>query len=268
MSANALAPAGPPLIEYRNINVVRDGKSVLADINLTIRRGEHVAILGPNGAGKSTLIKTITREFYPIAGVPDSFMRILGEEFWDVFELRNCLGIVSGELPRSAIRDLSCFDFILSGFFGSLGIWPDQHPTAKMTRKVENILEFLEIGQIGASDIGRISTGEARKIMIGRCLVHDPPTLLLDEPTSSLDPRATREVRDILRKLAREGKSLVMITQDLSDIIPEIDRVIMLKGGRIFRDNAKARLLTSRNLSDLFCIDLHLLRRDGYYYCY
>jgi iron complex transport system ATP-binding protein len=257
-----------PLIEYKNVNVVRDGRHLLEDINLKIGCGEHVAILGPNGAGKSSLIKTISREYYPTAGIQDSFVRILGENLWDIFELRNHLGIVYGDMPKSYLRDVTCFDFVLSGFFGSLGTWPDQQVTAKMKTKVRNILGLLEVKQLAERSLDQISTGESRKIMIGRCLVHDPPTLLLDEPTASLDPKATRDVRSTLSKLANKGKSLIMITQNLSDILPEIDRVIMIKGGRIFKDGPKGKLVTAQNLSALFGLRLRLMKRDGYYYCF
>ena len=261
-------PVCAPLIEYRSVNVVRDGRNLLEDINLKINCGEHAAILGPNGAGKTSLIRTITREYYPAAGNQPSCVRIMGEESWDVFELRNHLGIVGGEAPKSNLRDLSCSDFILSGFFGSLGTWPDQEITAAMKRKVENILRLLEICELDDRNLDQVSTGESRRVMIGRALVHDPPTLLLDEPTISLDPRATRDLREILRKLVRKGKSLVMITQNLSDILPEIDRIIMMKNGRIFKDGSKANLVTPANLADLFGVRLQLLERDGYYYCF
>jgi iron complex transport system ATP-binding protein len=258
----------PALIEYSHISVVRRAKKLLNDVNLRIDQGEHVAILGPNGAGKSTLIRTITREIYPVADANHSCLRILGDEQWDVFELRSRLGIVNAELPRRGLRELSCFDFVLSAFFASLGIWPGQEISEGMKQKVREVLDFLEIGKLARNDIEQISTGEARKIMIGRALVHDPPALLLDEPTASLDPGATHEVRSILRKLARKGKSLVMVTQNLADILPEIERLIMLKDGEIFRDGKKRELLTEPTLSELFGVELSLLRRDGYYCCF
>jgi len=257
-----------PLIEYENLNIVRERRHLLSDINLKIAQGEHVAVLGPNGAGKSTLIKTVTREYYPSAGSGRSVVRILGEEFWDIFELRNHLGIVSGELVHSNLREITCFDFVLSGFFSSLGLWPGQHVTTFMKRKVTQILGLLDIQPLANRDMNTLSTGEARRLMIARCLVHDPPTILMDEPTSSLDLKATYELRATLRKLAQRGKSLIMITQNLSDIIPEIERVILLKNGRIVRDGPKEECLTSSCLSELFGIDLDLLQKGGYYFCY
>ena len=87
----------PPLIELRNVSVVRGGRVVLHDLNLRIEAGEHVAIMGPNGSGKSTLIKTITREFYPIQDEGSS-MKLFGQETWDVSELRSMLGIMTNDI--------------------------------------------------------------------------------------------------------------------------------------------------------------------------
>src|ERR1051325_9922960 len=92
-----------PLLEMRNIEVIRGTKTVLHDFNLRIQAGEHVAILGPNGCGKSTLIKTITRECYPLPADGCS-LKILGRDTWNVFELRKMLGIVSNDLMNTCTR--------------------------------------------------------------------------------------------------------------------------------------------------------------------
>jgi iron complex transport system ATP-binding protein len=110
-----------------------------------------------------------------------------------------------------------------------------------------------------------MSSGEARRILIGRALVHAPKALVLDEPTSSLDPHATHELRVILRKLAQAGTSIIVVTHHLPDIIPEVDRVILIKKGRILRDGPKRQTLTSESLSELFETPVELLERDGLY---
>src|SRR5713226_10355345 len=124
------------LIEFERISVMR-GKTVALDgVSLKIGIGEHVAILGPNGCGKSTLIKTITRECYPLIREGSS-MRILGEECWNVFELRSLLGIVSSDLMMTCTREISGRDIVLSGFFSSIGVWPHQEITSGMHEKAE-----------------------------------------------------------------------------------------------------------------------------------
>ncbi|PKL61587.1 MAG: molybdenum ABC transporter ATP-binding protein, partial [Methanomicrobiales archaeon HGW-Methanomicrobiales-2] len=97
----------PPLVEFQNVSVVRDGHRLLDRISLTIPEGEHIAILGPNGAGKSSLIRTITREYYPSCRGPDVTFRFRGRDRWDAFDLRSHLGLVSGDLQQTFTRGIS-----------------------------------------------------------------------------------------------------------------------------------------------------------------
>jgi iron complex transport system ATP-binding protein len=265
-SSSVLSGGQHALIEYRNVTVSRNEHAMLDGITLSISQGEHVAILGPNGAGKSSLIKTITREYYPHAGFPNSYLRIMGKEYWNVFELRTLLGIVSSDLVEVCTGNFTGRQIILSGFFSSIGIWPHHKVTAAMERKVKKVMALLEIPHLAERRTNQMSTGEARRILIGRALVHDPQTLVLDEPSASLDLHAAYELRKILRKIAGEGTSIIMVTHHLTDIIPEITRVILLKAGRVFEDGAKEKVLTSESLSRLFGSTLEVLKRDGYYF--
>jgi iron complex transport system ATP-binding protein len=254
-----------PLIEFQDVTVYRGDKIALDGITLSVRSGEHVAILGPNGCGKSTLIKTITRECYPRYSGNGTGLRIFGQECWNVFDLRALLGIVSNDLMQSCARDISGREAVLSGFFSSIGIWPNHHVTAAMEAKTDEILALLEISQLATRDVNEMSSGEARRILIGRALAHDPKALVLDEPTASLDLHAMHELRAILRKLAQAGTSIIVVTHHLPDIIPEIGRVIMIKKGRVLQDGDKRDVLTSALLSELFETPVELVERDGLY---
>jgi len=258
----------PPLIEYRNVTVMRDNSKVLDDISLSIGVGEHVAVLGPNGAGKSTLIKTITRELYPLADSAGSSLRILGKELWNITELRTQLGIVGSDIVKSSFGDISCLDIVLSGFFSSVGIWPYHRVTPGMRKKARESMELMGIYHLSETGITKISTGESRLVMIARALVNDPLTMLLDEPTANLDLRAAGEMRRMLRRITGEGNGIIMITHNLSDIIPEIQRVVLIRDGKVVQDGDKHRILTENSLSELFGVKLELMRRDGYYYCW
>ena len=258
----------PPLIEYKNMTLVRNGRKVLDGINLSIASGEHVAILGPNGAGKSSLIKTITRELHPIAEDAGSYLRVLGKELWNVTELRNQLGIVSPEAGRSSFGSFTCREVVLSGFFASAGIWPIHEVTTEMEEKAKAVMKLLGIHRLRDASVNEVSTGESRLVTIGRALVNNPKTMLLDEPTSSLDMQASRKLRRTLRRIAADGKGIVMITHNLSDIIPEIKRVVLIRNGRVVQDGQKEKLLTEETLSALFGVKLELARRGGYYYCW
>jgi iron complex transport system ATP-binding protein len=265
-SSESVIPAkSPALLAFQHVSVMLGGKRVLDDITLTIGAGEHVAILGPNGCGKSTLIKTITREVYPLAA-PESSLTILGRDTWNVFELRPLLGIVSNELMWRCTRGISGRETVLSGFFSSIGVQPYHQVTASMLEKTHQMLELLEAQHLADREMTGMSSGEAQRLLIARALVHDPLALLLDEPSNSLDFRAALELRGILRKLAQAGTGILMVTHHLPDILPEIDRVILLRQGRVFADGPKSELLTTERLTQLFGHPVELARRDGYYH--
>src|SRR5437773_122637 len=216
----------PALIEFTRVSVMRGDTLALNDVSLQIGVGEHVAILGPNGCGKSTLIKAITRECYPVVREGSS-VRILGEETWNGFELRELLGIVSSDLMATCTRSVSGRDIVLSGFFSSIGIWPHQEVTSDMRERAERAMERLEISHLADRFTDEMSTGEARRVLLARALVHDPRALILDEPSVALDLGAQHELRGILRKLAQSGIAIVMVTHHLSALIPEIERVLL-----------------------------------------
>jgi iron complex transport system ATP-binding protein len=255
----------PPLIDLRNVTVMRGENIALRNISLTIGSGEHVAILGPNGCGKSTLIKTITRECYPLAQ-PGASVTILGEHTWNVVDLRSNLGIVSNDLMAQCTREITGFEIVLSGFFSSIGIWPNHHVTEQQRRKAADVLRFLEAAHLAEKPVEEMSSGEARRMLIGRALVHDPQALLLDEPSTSLDLFAQHELRESVRKLARAGLTIILVTHHLSDIIPEIDRVILMRDGEIADDGAKSEVLSAAQLGKLFGVKVQLAQRDGYYH--
>jgi iron complex transport system ATP-binding protein len=176
------------------------------------------------------------------------------------------LGIVSNDLMAQCTREITGFDVVLSGFFSSTGIWPNHHVTDAMREKATGVLKVLESPHLAEKPVDEMSSGEARRVLIGRALVHDPLALLLDEPSTSLDLFAQHELRELIRKLAASGIGILLVTHHLSDIIPEIERVIFLRGGGIFGDGAKEAMLTAPNLQALFGVPLELARRDGYYH--
>ena len=253
----------PALIEFEHVFVMRGKTLAVNDVSLKIGVGEHVAILGPNGCGKSTLIKAITRECYPLAR-DGSSVRIFGRDRWDVFELRATLGIVSSDLMATCTRAVSGRDIVLSGFFSSIGIWPHQEVTPEMQERAERAMAMLEVSHLAERFTDEMSSG-ARRMLLARALVHDPRALILDEPSIALDLFAQHELRLILRKLAQSGIGIVMVTHHLSDLIPEIQRVVLMNRGRIQADGPTREILVAPTLSILFGRPLELFERDGYY---
>lgn len=246
----------PEFLELRKVSVARGDRVVLRDIDLTIRTGEHVAILGPNGCGKTTLILTMTCQLYPIAR-PESSVSIFGRERWDVNELRKRFGIVGsgllgGDMPSERTANTTGLDAVIAGFFSSSRIWPNLRVTDEMRDRAIEALDRMEALHLSDHLIGEMSAGEKRRILIARALVHRPSQLLLDEPSNALDLSAQRDLRDTLRRLAYEGTGIVIVTHNLGDIPPEVERVILMRSGRIVADGSRYELLTADRLSGLF----------------
>jgi iron complex transport system ATP-binding protein len=257
-------------LSMHNVDIARGQNVVLQDVNLSIASGEHVAILGPNGCGKSTLIKAMTCECYPIVR-PGMELKVYGRDRWEVQELRKHLGVVATELPGERTSVTRGVDAVISGFFSSSTLWPNLEVTESMRSSALDALELLDAAYLRDRWVGAMSAGEKRRVMIARALVHRPAMLLLDEPSNALDLAAQRELREILRDVAvgsgtRRGTGVVMVTHHLADILPEIDRVVMMRGGRIVGDGPKQELLRASRLQELFGVPLELTERNGYWH--
>ncbi|PYT48639.1 MAG: molybdenum ABC transporter ATP-binding protein [Acidobacteria bacterium] len=250
----------PSLLSFKRVTVMRGERAGLEGVTLEIASGEHICILGPNGCGKSTLIKTITRECYPLVREGSS-ISILGRENWNVFELRSLLGIVSPDLLASCTTDVS-------GFFSSTRIFPHHHPDPEHLARAEAALERLGIAHLAGRPVAHMSSGEAKRTLIARALVHDPRTLLFDEPGNALDIAAQLQLRDTMRALAQSGLGILLVTHHVSEIIPEIERIVLLRGGRILADGPKHAVLNEERLSRLFGAAVRLHRLDGYFHLY
>jgi iron complex transport system ATP-binding protein len=261
-----------PIAELDHVYVARGNNLVLHDLSLRIEHGEHLAILGPNGCGKSTLLKTITCELYPLVRL-QTRVRIMGRERWDLTELKRRMGVVAAELPGTQTLSITGLDAILTGFFSSSILWPNLSVTDRMRERAEKILVDVNAENLRDIPVGEMSAGQQRRIMIGRAIAGtalgneagNVQMLLLDEPSNALDVAAQQDLREMLRRLAQRGTAILLITHHIADILPEIDRIVMMDGGRIVADGSKKELLTAQQLGKLFGREIALIERDGYW---
>ncbi len=257
----------PPLLDFRNITVYRGDTLALDAVSLQIPLGQHLAIIGPNGSGKSTLIRTMMRYDHPVRR-HGPVMRLFGRSDWHVHDMRKLVAVVSNEMAQACSRSATGRSVVLSGYYSSFELWP-QHPvTEEMERRGREVLGLMNASHLRDKPVNAMSTGEAKRVVIGRALVNRPLALLLDEPSNGLDIRSALELREALRGIAAGGTSLIYVTHHLPDIVPEVTRVILLSEGRIHADGPKERLLSSATLSQVYGMPIEVERKDGYYNCW
>jgi iron complex transport system ATP-binding protein len=257
------------LIEFHDATIWRGRTCVFENLTLRIEQHERVAILGPNGSGKTTLLKTINRELYPVVR-DGSWVRILGRESWNVWELRKHIGIVSHDLHQRYRPDTTALEVVLSGYLSSIGVHgllSDRIGGGQLDAARE-ILAELGIAELEDRPLKSMSTGQQRRCLLGRALVHGPDTLILDEPTTGLDFAASFDYLERIRDLARKGRNIVIVTHHLNEIPPEVERVILLDAGKVSADGPKASVLRAEKLSAVYDTSIRIAEIDGYYLAY
>ena len=253
-------------VEMRDVSVVRDGKRILDSVSLSIEEDESVAVIGNNGSGKTTLIKLLRGETLPYYDEDSpAVMKLFGEKNWNIFDLRSRMGIVSMDLQNQFGQETLVSEIIASGFFGSLDVFRNMEVTAEMFSKVNDAAVMMGIDDLLGRRTEGLSLGEMRRALIARALVSEPSMLVMDEPMTGLDIAMASKFRKMFDILIKAGVSLVMVTHDLADIPESIDRVVMMKNGRIFADGKKGTLFTSETVSELYDEPIKVERGNGAY---
>jgi len=270
MPPAANSSASAPLLDIREASVVRGNRLILDRLSLRLAAGQHSVILGANGSGKSTLIRLIARQLYPLAredGAPT--ITLFGRDRWSVTELRSLIGIVSPAMQEDYTSDdppLEVFDAVVSGFFAARGLWVEHAVTPAMRQRAWEALDHVQAAPLAGRPMTSLSTGEARRVLIARALVHRPRALLLDEPCTGLDPASRRRFLETLRQLAQAGVTLLLVTHHVEEILPEIDHVVLLHQGRILRAGSKASVLTGTALTEAFGMPMRVAQTGEYYH--
>jgi ABC-2 type transport system ATP-binding protein len=201
------------------------------NVDFEVRRGEVFGLLGPNGSGKSTTIKMLLGLLYPTRG------RI---EVFNHSPRHVATKSRIGYLPEESYlyRYLNSYETL--DFFGNLF----RLPGGERRQRAEQLLEMVGLSQTRTRAVGEFSKGMQRRIGLAQALVNDPDLVILDEPTAGLDPIGCREVKDLIRALARRGKTVILSSHLLTDVEDVCDRVVIYYGGRIQAMGTLKELLT------------------------
>lgn len=253
------------ILKLKNVSAFRGRTEALKKVSFSIGKGEHTAVIGPNGAGKSSLLKLITREIYPVAG-SDCFLEIFGQRHWNVWDLRRQLGLVSLDLQTMYSPVAKGRTVVLSGYFASIGHVDEARLSRQQMDVAEHLMAELKIEHLMAKPFCQMSTGEQRRCILGRALVNGPSVLVFDEPTVGLDLASSFHFFETVETLMEQGKTIVLVTHHIHEIIPAMNRVIMLKAGEVFCDGSKKTVLTDANLSSLFEVPVQIAIENGYFH--
>jgi iron complex transport system ATP-binding protein len=254
------------IISLENVSLFREQNKILDNVSLDIYKGEHWALIGHNGCGKTTLLNVITGYLWPT----DGKVTILGEEYGqtDIRRIRKRIGMVSSALFERIPYNDTFLDVVLSGMFGSLGVYDEISDEDK--KKALVIADFLGHADIVKRPYRVLSFGERQSALLGRALMAEPEILILDEPCEGLDIPSREKILlyiDILTGKP-EAPAIIFVTHRVEEISSGITHAALMKSGRIIEQGFKEEKLTSETFKKAMGIDLELVRNNGRIYAH
>ena len=232
----------------KNVVVAIDGHRLLDDVSFVARPGEMIAVLGPNGAGKSTLLRALTGITAPTSGR----VTLDGRDLltWPP----RALAAARAYLPQSATLEwpLTVARVVALGRLPLAGVWGEA--TARTDAAVDRALGELDALELRARIATTLSGGELARVLLARAIVASPRLLIADEPLAGLDPRHQLDALQRLRKMADEGRAVVLALHDLDLAARFATRVALLSAGRVLADGPPAETLTLENIAAAFAV--------------
>ena len=237
-------------IRLDDLSVGYNGKALIHDICIDIKKGDIISLIGPNGAGKSTILKSITRQLSLIHGKVIFNEKNLHK--MPFRELSKKMAVVLTERMKTDL--LTCYDIVASGrypYTGKLGILSEEDE-----RKVDEAIAAVNAAELGPKDFNAISDGQRQRILLARAICQDPEVIVLDEPTSFLDIRYKLELLSILRNMAKKKGITVIMSLHEIDLAQKVsDRIVCVKGDRIYRYGTPDEIFDEETIRNLYSID-------------
>lgn len=245
------------IISMRDLSFKKEGKLILDRINWTVKEGENWAILGLNGAGKSSLLRLLTAEYWKSQGD----LEVLGTKFGegDIPSLRYKIGIVSSFLAERFPRTMLAEEIILTGKFKSSILY--QTTGKEDLEQVDWLMEQIQIGKLKGRPYASLSQGERQSLLVARSLMENPALLIFDEATSGLDLLARERLLATIESISqmKEAPSILYVTHHAEEITQSMNRVLLLKEGRVMAQGRREEILTSQQLSPFYGQKVQLL---------
>ena len=227
------------MIEARNLTKAFGPIEAVKDLSFDIREGEVVGLLGPNGAGKSTTIKMLTGYLTPTSGsvkVADL------DTSRDIQSIRKRIGYMPQDIPL--YEDMVVLDYL--HFISDIR----QIPAASRREKIKQVAERCSIEKVITQSIGTLSSGYKQRVGLAQALIHDPDILILDEPTSDLDPNQIVEIRNLIKDIGKE-KTVIVSSHILSEVQATCGRVMIISEGKLVADGSPDELLAKERSDNI-----------------
>jgi ABC-2 type transport system ATP-binding protein len=227
-------------ISIKNLTKIYGEQKALDNINIEIEQGQIVGLLGPNGAGKSTMMKILTCFIPPTEGE----VKVCGYDIFDnPMQVRASIGYLPEQNPL--YYDMYVREFLM--FIAGI------HKIDKKIRKqrVEEIIELTGISKEVNKKISMLSKGYKQRVGIAQALIHDPKVLILDEPTTGLDPNQLVEIRELIKKIG-QTKTVLLSTHIMQEVEAVCSRVIIINNGKLVADDETKHLASGENLEQIF----------------
>jgi iron complex transport system ATP-binding protein len=250
------------VVELAGVSIVRNGSTLINNIDWEVDESDRWVVIGPNGAGKTTLLQVISAQIHPSSGVAGLLGEVLGTV--DVFELRPRIGLTSAALAERIPRGERVHDVVVSASYAVVGRWREEYDELDHERASE-LLAQLRIDRLANRTFGTLSEGERKRVQIARALMTDPELLLLDEPAAGLDLAGRESLVTTLGELAQDqyAPASVLVTHHVEEIPKGITHAMLLKAGEIVAAGPLRDTLTADNLTKTFEIELSLVEADG-----
>jgi iron complex transport system ATP-binding protein len=250
------------VVELAGVSIVRNGSTLINNIDWEVDESDRWVVIGPNGAGKTTLLQVISAQIHPSSGVAGLLGEVLGTV--DVFELRPRIGLTSAALAERIPRGERVHDVVVSASYAVVGRWREEYDELDHERAAE-LLAQLRIDRLANRTFGTLSEGERKRVQIARALMTDPELLLLDEPAAGLDLAGRESLVTTLGELAQDqyAPASVLVTHHVEEIPNGITHAMLLKAGEIVAAGPLRDTLTADNLTKTFEVELSLIEADG-----
>lgn len=247
----------------REVSFIRDGRTILADINWSIDPSERWLVLGANGSGKTTLVRLASMYEHPSTG----HLEVLGETLGstDVRQLRRRIGVMSAAIGAQLRPALSAIDVVVTARYAALETWWHKYNDGDYA-EAKHCLQRMGVAQYAQRSLGTLSSGEQQRVLLARALMNEPGLMVLDEPSARLDLGGREHLVVALSELTLDPTAppLVLVTHHVDEVPPGMTHAMLLQDGRIMSAGPIDDVLTAGALSECFGVALTLERRlDG-----